>query len=141
MVLGLTPASTERIEIEIRRRGCVGSRLLRRRIEIDEHQEGVLNPSAQISLQHLSFVCNAIGWPRLSVQIVMPSNHPFAQSFGDGLGLGMYLQLLVNAPHVPRDGAGTDARLHGGGLEIVAFHQQSQQAYFMTAAVEAGVSP
>src|ERR1039457_5862344 len=109
MVLGLTPASTERIEIEIRRRGCVGSRLLRRRIEIDEHQEGVLNPSAQISLQHLSFVCNAIGWPRLSVQIVMPSNHPFAQSFGDGLGFGVHMQLLVNAPHIPRDSARTDA--------------------------------
>ena len=29
----------------------------------------------------------------------MPSNHPVAQSFGDGLGFGVHIHLLVNAPH------------------------------------------
>jgi hypothetical protein len=39
----------------------------------------------------------------------MPSNHPVAQSFGDGLGFKVHMQLLVNAPHIPRDSARTDA--------------------------------
>jgi len=60
----------------------------------------------------------------------LPDN-PVAQSLGHSLGLGMHLQLIVNAAQVKADGVHRDIQFRGCGLMIVAFHEQLQDADFV----------
>src|ERR1022692_3149553 len=59
------------------------------------------------------------------------ADHARAQRLGNRFRFRVHLQLFVDAPHVPGHGGAADTGLRGRRLQIMAVHQQTQEAGFV----------
>ncbi len=68
------------------------------------------------------------------------SDKPIAKSFGYRLSLRMHLELLIDILQMKVDRRGRHAQLCGGGLVVVAFSQQLQDASFVRTQIVVGAA-
>src|SRR5208282_6304324 len=57
------------------------------------------------------------------------------QRFGDGLGFGVHMELLVHMLHVKCDCVGADVEFAGSRFVVVAFGEQLKQSEFVRSQV------